>query len=278
MTTAKQLSYALGEALGKAGSQMEAYGVALRKLGLWAPTKRGRGSAPMTDTDAASLLVAVLCGGPNELRAPFAEGLPLSGVRTLLNAMPDLSGGPYIARRFEVVRDILGLPDVARPNGIGAEKQAALADYVAEIIRLYRMGEIDRLVLAPDYPEGMLPEWEHAGPNVELRAFGPFPMASIAFVMSNDAIDKHARDEHEAKILSGVQRLIFVESGHAHLREAIAQGDQPAAEGWSGYLEVIRKATARGIRFERMLSGREFAAVAGALAGGDTGADEEAQS
>lgn len=277
MTTAKQLTYTLGEALGKAGSQMEAYGVSLRKLGLWPPTKRGRGSAPMTDMDAAKLLVAVLCGGPNELRAPFAEGLPLSGVRTLLNAMPDLSGGPYIARRFEIVRDILGLPDIARPDGIGAAKQAALAEYVAEIIRLYRIGEIGRLVLAPDYPEGMLPDWEYDGPNVELRAFGPFPMASIDFVMSNDAISQHASDEHEAKILSGVQRLVFVEAGHAHLREAIAKEDRAAADGWSGYLDAIRESTARGIRFERALGGREFAAVAGALAGGNTGADEEAQ-
>lgn len=236
MATANALYAALAAALAKTESSVEAYGLALRKVGWWSPTKRGRGATPVTANEAGKLLLALLIGEPSDLRGSFLD---------YANLRLDPAEWP----RSQAIRDRLGL-------GL----DAGFLDYIYALSRLFIDGRAGEVIADPGDVAGLVDD-DYGGPRLAVRIKGPAPMAVIHFRPADRALANVGK-----QVI-----LIFSHPFRAQMADARAAGDDVSASAFAAALEDIERATARGIRFERALGGREFAAVRDAFA-----ADREA--
>lgn len=243
MTTAKDVSLALAQALARPYASVEAYGLALRRNGWWDPAKRGRGARAMTTREAAQLLLAVLSDGPSTLGSPAEDG---SFFKTYSSLQPSRHGKDQL---FDAVAKELGL---AFP--------ASFLDYIEGFVQLFRNGGAESVIhVWPADPQAPAYEWR--GPTIHVEISGPYPRAEISFTPSSAFVDRHSLPMEEHR---GVIRLDF------HLA-AVASSWVQEREGYehvSARSEVdgIFEAYDRGVRFARIIGAREVDAVAKALA------------
>lgn len=241
MTTAKAVSESLAEALGRSFASVESYGLVLRKFGWWQAAKRGRGARPMTSMEAAKLLLAVMSEGPSDLAGPDGTGFFLRYANLAL--LPSLRDDAVIA----AVRDEIG---VAR-NG-------EFLDYLDGFVRLFRDGRATDLIFHAPYDEGQVDEWVWDGPGIDVRVKGPFPLASISFLLTREFCDRHGLSQEPGRCL-----IPFVDQMYGWAADAEEAGAPDGA--FSDAIEAIRKQHSRGVQFERAIGGREVEAVASVL-------------
>lgn len=247
MTTATKVTESLAEALGRTHSSVESYGLVLRRMGWWAAAKRGRGARAMTSMEAAKLLLAVLSEGPNDLTGPKGSGFFLRYANLALS--PGMRDDPVVA----AIRDSMGL-----------KRTAGFLDYLDGLVRLFRDNRATDLVHYSPAPDGFLDDWAWGGPNVDVRVKGPFPLASISFLLSHEVIERMVGEGHSEADLMGPKTLAFVHQMYGWRADAIE--DDRDTDGYDGAIEVIRKQFSRGVQFERALDGRAVDAVAKVLA------------
>lgn len=241
MSTANALFDALANSLDKTPAAVEAYGLALRRAGVWPPTKRGRGASPMTEMHAAKLLLALLSDGPNALPGFFVRHLNLRPVKGA-NSIPVLNA----------VRNELNLPE-----------DAGFLEFISAFVRLYRGGETDLLIYHRSEPPGFSDGWHYKGPHIELRVKGPFPIGVITFQPSKHLVDKLSGSSDDA---TKPVTLAFLDQLYGWREDAIAKHGKSTL-GLDSAIDQLRKETSRGIGFERYIGGREFDAAGRALLG-----------
>lgn len=251
MTTATKITESLAEALGRTHSSVESYGLVLRRFGWWQAAKRGRGARPLTSMEAAKLLLAVMSEGPADLAGPEGSGFFLRYANLAL--LPNLRDDPIVS----AVREMMGL-----------KRNAEFLDYLDGLVRLFRDGQATDLIFHSPDPEGFADDWVWEGPSVDIRVAGPFPTASITFLLSHDLIDRLVASGHSRDDLLGPKTLAFVDQLFGW-RADVAEKHGPDAEaelaGFDNAISGLREQYNRGVRFERAIGGREVDAVASIL-------------
>lgn len=251
MTTAKAVSESLAEALGRSFASVESYGLVLRKFGWWQAAKRGRGARSMTSMEAAKLLLAVMSEGPSDLAGSEGSGFFLRYANLAL--VPSLRDSPVAS----AVRDMMGI-----------KRNAEFLDYLDGLVRLFRDGQATDLIFHSPDPEGFADDWVWGGPSVDIRVAGPFPTASITFLLSHDLIERLVASGHSRDDLLGPKTLAFVDQLFGW-RADVAEKHGPDAEadlaGFDKAISGLREQYDRGVRFERAIGGREVEAVASIL-------------
>lgn len=253
MTTAARVIEALADALGATQARVESYALVLRRVGWWSPVKRGRGARPATSNEASKLLLAIMSAGPTDLAGPDSSGFFLDYANLAL--LPSLRDDPLIA----AIRDVLGL-----------DRTAKFLDYLEGLVRLYRDDRTDELIFHSPYPEGFVDDWVWDGPDVGIRVSGPFPAASISFLLSHRFMATLRANGLPEETLMGTKTIPFVSQMLGWHQDAVEKGDEESAEAFVRGLAAVRESTARGVRFERAIGGREVAAVASVLAKPET--------
>lgn len=252
MSTAKAVTESLAEALGSSFAKLESYGLVLRRFGWWQAAKRGRGARPMTSMEGAKLLLAVLSEGPSDLAGAEGSGFFLRYANLAL--LPSMRDDPIVA----AIRDAMGL-----------KRTAEFLDYLDGLVRLFRDGHATDLIYHSPEPEGFMDEWLWDGPSVDIRVKGPFPLASISFLLSHDTIERMVAEGHDVEALLGPKTLAFVDQLYGWRADAAEKpGADPERDlaGFDAAIDGLRKQHDRGIKFERAIGGREVDAVARALA------------
>ncbi|WP_157004536.1 hypothetical protein [Brevundimonas nasdae] len=243
MTTAKDVSLALAQALARPYASVEAYGLALRRNGWWDPAKRGRGARAMTTREAAQLLLAVLSEGPSTLGSREEEE---SFFKTYSTLQPSRHGKDQL---FDAVAKELEI-----------DFPASFLDYIEGFVRLFRNGKAEEVihVWAAD-PHAPAYEWR--GPTIHIEVSGPYPRAEISFSPSAAFSARHALQMAEHR---GIIRLDF----HLATISSSWVFERDGYENVSVRSEVdgIFEAYDRGVRFARIIGAREVDAVAKALA------------
>jgi len=256
MATANDLYRTLAEATGKSVSAVEAYGLGLRKIGRWPPTKPGRGASPVTVMDTAKLLYVMLSAGPNDIGDFFMQYANTCPLEKQENAI--------LSR---VLRSELALKDDAK-----------FLDYCAAFVGKYSDETIKDVVFWSESPEGMMEESAYLGPNIEMRVQGPFPIGSFKFILSHKMLDRIADAGGDPKQHMGMIVLPFLPEFFRLAADSRKRADNAeskrlraehlrSADAFSAAIQALRDSTAKGIGFERYLGGREFDAVGRVLRG-----------
>lgn len=242
--TAADLVRALSASVQMPFSTIEAYAVALGRVGWWERPKRGRGARKKTDEDAAKLLLAVLAPGPSDLG---------EGGFFLRYANMHVAPNQKRSMLLTVLRREMGLSNDAK-----------FLDFAAAFIRLYRIGETDRVLWHTPSPSGFLGDSAVDVPDVEMRVKGPVAMGSFTFLLAQKVVDELAADGSGAENWLGPQTIHFVEEMLGQLDDAQHEGREQEARGFSNTFQAIVSAS-HGVGFERFIGGAEFDAVSAAL-------------
>lgn len=242
MTTAKDVSLALAQALARPYASVEAYGLALRRNGWWDPAKRGRGARAMTAREAAQLLLAVLSEGPSSLGGREEED---SFFKTYSTLQPSRRGKEQL---FDAVAKELEVPS-----------PAAFLDYIEAFVRLFRDDKAEEVihVWAAD-PHAPAYEWR--GPTIHIEISGPYPRAEITFSPSAAFVARHGLQLAEHRGLIRLDFHLAAVSQYSYERDGYEN-----VAAWSE-VEGIFEAYDRGVRVARIIGAREVDAVAKALA------------
>lgn len=254
MATASNLYEALADAIGVSVSTTEAYGLALRRIKRWPPTKPGRGASPVTVMDSAKLLYVMLSAGPNDIGSFFMEYANSCPLEDKENAT-----------LYSVLRAELGL-----------KTDAKFLDYCAAFVAKYRDETITDIVFWSEPPEGMMEESAYPGPSIEMRVQGPFPIGVFKFILSHKMLDRIQDAGGDPKKHMGTVTIPFLPEWFrmaADARREAAAADSKTmrdahlanAEAYGNVIRIIREKAAKGIGFERYLGGREFYAIGRAL-------------
>lgn len=245
MTTAARLFEKLAENLGRPFSSVEAYGLALRKMGWWQPTKRGRSANPLTIEDGAKLLLSLLSNGPTDIP----------------NFVTDYAG----LRLFEARRREPWVQAVAA--ALDLDLDASFLDFVVAFTREYASRDITKIIFYSPDPEGFHgsdEEFVFKGPEIEVRIKGPMPTASISFLLSHEMLEKITPELKDHDLLYGVKELIFWDALYVDLYQAIAADDDELTESIGEAIREKQRKFSKGIGFERYFSAEKIDAVADA--------------
>ncbi|MBN9567417.1 MAG: hypothetical protein J0H79_07410 [Alphaproteobacteria bacterium] len=245
MASAEDTYAALADAIGKRPKAVEAYGLRLRSNGWLVRGKRGRGSLPIDNAQAAKLLLALLSGGPSELD----EFMPTYATACV---MPAASDEPVV----RMMRVILGLSDNAR-----------FLDFITALVWLFRDGSTDQLIYHAPFEDGQVDDWVYDGPNIDIRVHGPFPVATIKFHLASPLIEKLVAMGCDHEQLLGEQMIVFLHEIYGHHADAMKQ--RKSTRKYDKAIEKLREDSERGIGFERFIGGRQISAVAAALRDSD---------
>lgn len=232
MPSARALYAAFATVLGRSLASVEAYGLALRKAGAMEPTKRGRGAKPATADEAGALLLAILIGETTNRDPSFEH---YSALRLDLASLA----------RSAALRERLRL-----------EPGATFLHYLQALARLFADDRAHELIA--EAPEGKrhLSDYDEEGPGIHVRIKGPRPGAVIQFAAADPSIET----------LPGLVYLDFTFPHLAICAGLFESGEDKTAEKVAAQLRALNDATARGVRYERMIGGREFSAVRDAFA------------
>ncbi|MBB5046152.1 hypothetical protein HNR60_000894 [Rhodopseudomonas rhenobacensis] len=256
MATANNLYEALADATGKSVSAVEAYGLGLRKIRRWPPTKPGRGASPVTLMDSAKLLYVMLSAGPNDIGPFFMEYANTCPLENKDNAI-----------LLSVLQAELDLKDDAK-----------FLDYCAAFIAKYRDETIKDVVFWSESPDGMMEESAYPGPHIEMRVQGPFPIGVFKFILSHKMLDRIADAGGDPKQHMGMIVIPFLPEFFRLAAESRKRAENAeskrlraehlrSADAFGDAIQALREHRSKGIGFERYLGGREFDAVGRALRG-----------
>lgn len=238
MATATQIIDALAEVLGKTASSVESYALFLRKKGWWAPTKRGRGAKPVSDGDAARLLLAAM-----------SDGAPLGGWWldcANLALLPDQRSDPVA---------------LALQDALGLEETAAFLDYLEAILGAFRDGRAKEIFALDNGPVGCLDRdiWL---PGVEVSVSGPNIRAEITFWLTTAMLDRLGLKPVEQKA-STPHKLMFVHQLIGWRADEAAKGHDVSS--YDAAIEVLIAERSKGVRYRRSVGSTEIEAVAAVM-------------
>ena len=236
MATANQIIESLADALGRTASSVEAYALWLRRTGRWAATKRGRGATPITDGEAAKLLLAVMSDG-SALSGWWLECANLA-------LLPDQRSDPMAI----CVREALGLP-----------RSAKLLDYLQAIVAAFRTGTAHEYFAPDAYPIGCL-DRETWLPGVELTIAGPNVRGEIAFWLTEEMLARANGADVVHQEPMTPQKLIFVHELIGWREDALESGDDLA--GFDAAIAGLAAERSKGVRYRRTIGSTEIEAVA----------------